>query len=100
MTRHPQTNGICERFHKTMLNEFYRVAFRKEIYRTLEEMQTDLDARMEDYNKQRSHQGCLCYGRTPMHTFMDNLSSRRLAQNTEGEVTEIAVHPGINDAAL
>jgi len=23
----PQTNGICERFHKTVLNEFYRVAF-------------------------------------------------------------------------
>src|SRR5919108_5331520 len=27
----PQTNGICERFHKTVLNEFYRVAFRKKI---------------------------------------------------------------------
>jgi transposase InsO family protein len=25
----PQTNGICERFHKTVLEEFYRVAFRK-----------------------------------------------------------------------
>jgi transposase InsO family protein len=42
-TRHPQTNGICERFHKTMLNEFYRVAFRKKIYRTLDELQADLD---------------------------------------------------------
>ena len=28
-TKSPQTNGICERFHKTALNEFYRVAFRK-----------------------------------------------------------------------
>ena len=27
--RHPQTNGIVERFHKTILNEFYQVAFRK-----------------------------------------------------------------------
>ena len=45
-TRHPQTNGICERFHKTMLNEFYRVAFRKKIYRTLEELQADLDGWM------------------------------------------------------
>jgi hypothetical protein len=27
-----QTNGICERFHKTILNEFYQVAFRKRIY--------------------------------------------------------------------
>ena len=27
----PQTNGICERFHKTLLDEFYRVAFRKKV---------------------------------------------------------------------
>ena len=43
-TRSPQTNGICERFHRTVLDEFYRVAFRKKIYRTIEELQTDLDA--------------------------------------------------------
>ncbi len=73
-TRHPQTNGICERFHKTMLNEFYRVAFRKKIYRTLEEVQTDLEGWMEEYNHQRSHQGCWCYGKTPMQTFMDSVS--------------------------
>ena len=42
-TKHPQTNGICERFHKTVLNEFYRVAFRKKLYRSLEELQADLD---------------------------------------------------------
>jgi len=30
----PHTNGICERFHKTLLDEFYRVAFRKEVYET------------------------------------------------------------------
>jgi len=73
-TRHPQTNGICERFHKTMLNEFYRVTFRKKIYRTLEELQVDLDTWMEEYNQQRSHQGRWCYGKTPMHTFMDSVS--------------------------
>ncbi len=73
-TRHPQTNGICERFHKTMLNEFYRVTFRKKIYRTLAEFQTDLDAWMEEYNQQRSHQGRWCYGKTPIHTFMDSVS--------------------------
>jgi transposase InsO family protein len=73
-TRHPQTNGICERFHKTMLNEFYRVAFRKKIYRTLEELQADLDTWMEDYNQQRPHQGRWCYGKTPMHTFVDSVS--------------------------
>ena len=72
-TRHPQTNGICERFHKTMLNELYRVAFRKKIYRTLEELQTDLDAWLADYNNQRPHQGRWCFGKTPMQTFIDSV---------------------------
>ena len=72
-TRHPQTNGICERFHKTMLNEFYRVAFRKKIYRTLEELQTDLDTWLQEYNEHRSHQGRWCYGKTPMQTFIDSV---------------------------
>ena len=39
---HPQTNGICERFHKTILQEFYQIAFRKKIYRSIEELQSDL----------------------------------------------------------
>ncbi len=39
----PKTNGICERFHKTILNEFYRVTFRKKLYKTIEELQADLD---------------------------------------------------------
>jgi hypothetical protein len=37
----PQTNGIVERYHKTMLNEFYRIAFRKKIYATIGELQKD-----------------------------------------------------------
>ena len=68
----PQTNGICERFHKTILNEFYRVAFRKKIYSTLEELQIDLDAWIESYNNKRTHQGKHCNGRTPMQTFLDS----------------------------
>lgn len=72
-TRHPQTNGICERFHKTMLNEFYRVAFRKKVYRTAEELQADLDAWLQDYNEQRPHQGRWCYGKTPRQTFIDSV---------------------------
>jgi len=72
-TRHPQTNGICERFHKTMLNELYRVAFRKKIYRTLEELQADLDTWLGEYNEQRPHQGRWCYGKTPMQTFVDSV---------------------------
>ena len=49
--RSPQTNGICERFHKTLLDEFYRVAFRKKLYRTIDELQADLDAWLAEYNE-------------------------------------------------
>lgn len=69
----PQTNGIVERLHKTMLNEFYRVAFRKKIYRSIEELQTDLDAWIREYNGERPHQGRWCYGKTPMQTFVESL---------------------------
>ena len=72
-TRHPQTNGICERFHKTMLSEFYRVAFRKKIYRTLEDLQADLDTWLDEYNEHRPHQGRWCYGKTPLQTFVDSV---------------------------
>jgi len=72
-TRSPQTNGIVERFHKTLLNEFYRVTFRKKIYRTLDELQADLDAWMQEYNEQRTHQGRWCFGKTPRQTWEDSL---------------------------
>ena len=71
--RSPQTNGICERFHKTVLDEFYRIAFRKRIYQTIEQLQGDLDAWMAEYNQARAHQGRWCYGKTPMQTFLDTL---------------------------
>lgn len=67
----PQANGICERFHKTILNEFYQVAFRKKIYATIEDLQTDLDVWIDSYNHERTHQGKMCCGRTPMVTFED-----------------------------
>ena len=71
--RHPQTNGICERFHKTILNEFYQIAFRKKIYNNMEEMQIDLDNWVQEYNLNRTHQGKMCCGRTPMQTFLDGI---------------------------
>lgn len=68
--RHPQTNGICERFHKTILQEFYQVAFRRKIYTTIEALQTDLDDWLAYYNNARTHQGKMCCGRTPMQTLI------------------------------
>ena len=76
--RHPQTNGICERFHKTILNEFYQVAFRKKLYNSLEQLQKDLDEWVYDYNSNRTHQGKMCCGRTPMQTFLDGRSEWRV----------------------
>jgi len=69
----PQTNGICERFHRTILQEFYQVAFRKKLYTTIDDIQKDLDAWLFEYNVQRSHQGKMCCGRTPMQTFDDGI---------------------------
>jgi transposase InsO family protein len=75
--RSPQTNGIVERFHKTVLNEFYRVAFRRKIYSSIEQLQADLDAWLREYNEVRPHQGKWCYGKTPLQTFRDALPLAR-----------------------
>jgi transposase InsO family protein len=76
-TRSPQTNGICERFHKMVLNEFYRVAFRKRVYRSLDELQADLDLWVREYYEARPHQGRWCFGKTPMQTFLNALPMTR-----------------------
>lgn len=67
----PQTNGICERFHKTILQEFYQVTLRKQIYTDLESLQKDLDEWIHYYNNERTHQGKMCCGRTPIETLID-----------------------------
>lgn len=69
----PQTNGICERFHRTIQDEFYAIAFRKKIYRSIQEMQLDLDRWMNYYNNDRTHTGKYCFGKTPMQTFKDSI---------------------------
>lgn len=69
--RSPQTNGMCERFHRTMKNEFYDIAFRKKLYHSLEQLQADVDNWLQTYNELRPHSGRFCYGKTPMQTFKD-----------------------------
>lgn len=75
--RSPKTNGICERFHKTILQEFYQPSFRKKLYTTLDELQEDLDKWLEYYNYERTHQGKMCCGRTPYETFIDGVQKMR-----------------------
>ena len=70
--RHPQTNGICERFHQTIQNEFYATAFRKKVYTSLEELQADAEKWLLEYNEERTHSGKYCFGKTPMQTFLES----------------------------
>ena len=72
--RHPQSNGICERLHRTMQDEFYAVTFRRKLYSDLESLQSDLDEWMQHYNQERPHSGRYCYGKTPMQTFEESLT--------------------------
>ncbi len=67
----PQTNGICERFHKTILQEFYQVTFRKRVYENVEQLQADLDDWLAHYNTERTHQGKICCGKTPHQTMIE-----------------------------
>ncbi len=69
----PQTNGICERFHLTIKNEFYASAFRRKLYRSIEELQVDVDAWVASYNAERTHTGKYCFGKTPLQTFLDSV---------------------------
>jgi len=75
--RSPQSNGICERLHRTIQEEFYAVAFRKKLYESLDQLQTDLDEWMEYYNNERPHSGRYCFGKTPIQTFNDSITLAR-----------------------
>jgi len=79
-TRSPQSNGICERFHRTIQDEFYAVAFRKKLYTSIEELQKDLDEWLVYYNNERTHSGKYCFGKTPIQTFLDSLEIARAKQ--------------------
>jgi len=86
----PQTNGICERFHKTILHEFYQIAFRKKIYKTIDELQADLDAWLIHFNQERPHSGRFCYGKTPMETFHDSLPiAKEKMLNSQHDETQL-----------
>jgi len=58
--RSPQTNGIVERWNKTILQEFDQVTFRKKVYETLESLQSDLDDWLLYYNYDSYYPTSLC----------------------------------------
>jgi len=57
--------------HKTVLNEFHRVAFRKKLYASIADLRNDLDPWISNYNEETPHQGRRCFGKTPVQTFRD-----------------------------
>lgn len=65
----PKTNGFVERFNRTVLDEFSRAAFRKKIYKSVDELQADLDVWLHYYNYERPHRGYRNTGRRPIETF-------------------------------
>jgi len=84
----PQTNGICERFHRTLKEEFYDIAFRKKLYTTMEELQVDVDEYLRKYNNQRPHSGKYCYGKTPMQTFRESLKIAKEKNLSERDLSD------------
>jgi transposase InsO family protein len=70
----PKTNGFVERFHRTILDEFFRTAFRTKLFTSVEELQADLDAWLRFYNEQRPHQGYRNLGRRPLDTVAEFLA--------------------------
>jgi len=72
--RSPQSNGICERLHRTIQEEFYAVAFRKKLYKSLDQLQSDLDEWMQYYNNERPLSGRYCCGKKPIHTFIGSIA--------------------------
>ena len=89
----PQTNGICERFHRTMQDEFYATAFRKKIYNNLDELQKDADVWIEYYNNERTHTGKYCFGKTPIQTWIDSLhlAKEKLLSNLSQNVVSLTL---------
>jgi len=79
----PQSNGIVERLHRTLLDEHFRVEGRRTWFETIAEMQTVLDAYLLDYNTKRPHQGRGMNGRTPSKAFIDGIRKEETPKPTK-----------------
>jgi len=85
----PETNGFCERFHRTVKEEFYSVAFRKTFYESPDQWQQDLDRYVEFYNRERAHQGYRTRGRTPCQAFLDGIPQTETQSSAVSDDTEV-----------
>ena len=75
--RYPKSNGMVERFNRTLLEEFYQIAMLKKVYTSLDELQDDLDKFIYYYNFKRTNQGYHLKGKIPYQKFAD--CKRKLA---------------------
>ena len=80
--KRPQSNGIVEHLHRTLLDEHFRVEGRRTWFETIEEMQTALDAYLLTYNTQRPHQGRGMNGRTPQTAFLGGIPATTRKEST------------------
>jgi transposase InsO family protein len=75
--RSPKTNGFVERFNRTVLDEFFRPAFRQTFYESVEHLQKDLDKWLMHYNEERPHRGYRNRGKRPGDTVREYLKNVR-----------------------
>lgn len=68
----PESNGMVERFNRTLKEEFFSVAYRKRLYESVEALQADLDSFLSFYNERRAHHGYRTFGRTLLQTFTEH----------------------------
>ena len=85
--KRPQSNGIIERFHRTLLDEHFRVKGRRTWFETVGEMQDVLDGYLVHYNKERSHQGRGMNGRTPATAFASELPNPKPKMEVKQKIT-------------
>jgi len=73
----PLYNGYCERFQRTIHEEFYQKAFRKKFFKSIPALQADLDKYLVFYNFQRAHFGIVKTGAIPIDVFKSKVAFLR-----------------------
>jgi transposase InsO family protein len=73
--RRPQSNGFTERFHRTILDEFFRTEMRRRTFDSLESLELAVQQWLCYYNLERPHQGYRNMGKTPYQIVEAHLQS-------------------------